>query len=459
MAYEFRLPDIGEGLHEAEILTWFKAAGDFVRENENIVEVQTDKAVVEISSPVGGVVQSFGAEVGEVVKVGEVLFTVLEDVKAGAGVLVSASKTSGQHESIQQGSNGINTLQRESTQFEHTKQVSTQTNSFTQHNLQQNSVGILPKKRVIAAPSVRKLARELGIDITEVVPTGKGGKVTEEDVRNFKTLAEKEAAATVAAFELQEAAAVSAPPKESPSEREAAVRLEEEVREPIRGLRKKIYQNMKLSKSTAIHCSGMDEVVVTKLVELKKQLEPHAESAGVKLTYLPFFVKAAAKALSRHPIFNATVDDEKLEIIYKKNIHIGVAVATDDGLLVPVIKHADQKTILEIAAELQDLSKRARERKLKPHELSGSTFTISSTGGNGGWFATPIINYPEVAILGVHSIKKKPIVQDDQIVIGQVMGMSITFDHRVIDGAPANAFMEEIGTLIGNPELFILEGR
>ncbi|MBS4216433.1 dihydrolipoamide acetyltransferase family protein [Neobacillus rhizophilus] len=458
MAYEFRLPDIGEGLHEAEILTWFKASGDYVKENENIVEVQTDKAVVEISSPVGGVVQSFGAEVGEVVKVGEVLFTVLEDVKAGAGVLVSAGKTSGQHESIQQGSNGINTLQRESTQFEHTKQVSTQTNSFTQHNLQQNSVGILPKKRVIAAPSVRKLARELGIDITEVVSTGKGGKVTEEDVRNFKTLAEKEAAATVATFELQEAAAVSAPFK-SPSERETAARLEEEVREPIRGLRKKIYQNMKISKSTAIHCSGMDDVVVTKLVDFKKQLEPHAERARVKLTYLPFFVKAAAKALSRHPIFNATVDDEKLEIIYKKNIHIGVAVATDDGLLVPVIKHADQKTILEIAAELQDLSKRARERKLKPHELSGSTFTISSTGGNGGWFATPIINYPEVAILGVHSIKKKPIVLDDQIVIGQVMGMSITFDHRVIDGAPANAFMEEIGTLIGNPELFILEGR
>lgn len=449
MAYEFRLPDIGEGLHEAEILTWFKAAGDYVKENENIVEVQTDKAVVEISSPVGGVVQSFSAEVGEVVKVGEVLFTVLEDVKAGVGVLVSASKTSGQHESIQQGSKGINTLQRESTQ----------TNSFTQHNLQQNSVAILPKKRVIAAPSVRKLARELGIDITEVVPTGKGGKVTEEDIRNFKTLAEKEAAATIEAVELQEAAAVSAPLKESPSVLETATRLEEEVREPIRGLRKKIYQNMKISKSTAIHCSGMDEVVVTKLVDFKKQLEPHAERAGVKLTYLPFFVKAAAKALSRHPIFNATVDDEKLEIIYKKNIHIGVAVATDDGLLVPVIKHADQKTILEIAAELQDLSKRARERKLKPHELSGSTFTISSTGGNGGWFATPIINYPEVAILGVHSIKKKPIVQDDQIVIGQVMGMSITFDHRVIDGAPANAFMEEIGTLIGNPELFILEGR
>lgn len=196
--------------------------------------------------------------------------------------------------------------------------------------------------------------------------------------------------------------------------------------------------------------------MITKLTALKRQLQPHVEKSGVKLTYLPFFVKAAAKALKRHPIFNATVDDERMEIIYKKDIHIGIATATSDGLVVPVIRHADQKGILQIAQEIQDLSRRAREKKLKPHELSGSTFTISSTGGKGGWFATPIINYPEVAILGIHSIKKKPIIQDDQIVIGEVMGMSITFDHRIIDGSPAGAFMEEIHTFLENPELFVL---
>lgn len=447
MAYEFRLPDIGEGLHEAEILTWFKKVGDQVKENENIVEVQTDKAVVEISSPVTGTVQSLLAEVGEVVKVGEVLFTVLEEQKVG---VVSSIR---QQKSAQQDPQPV-----EQPAFAQT--VSAQQDS--------SSVPVLPKKkRVIAAPSVRKLARELGVDITLVPPTGRGGKVTEEDVQNYISESKKEVAAAIAQTPAQETVAdgrsasyqsESMTTETTQSEWKMA-ETEGDVREPIRGLRKRIYENMKQSKYTAVHCTGMDEVIITKLVELRKQLQQHAEKAGVKLTYLPFFVKAVAKALKRHPLFNATVDDEKMEIVYKKHIHIGVAMATNEGLIVPVIKHADRKSVLEIAEEIQELSGRARERKLTLNELTGSTFTVSSTGGKGGWFATPVINYPEVAILGVHSIKKKPIVQDDQIIIGDVMGMSITFDHRVIDGAPANAFMEEIHTLLENPELFILDGR
>ncbi|MCM3768064.1 dihydrolipoamide acetyltransferase family protein [Neobacillus niacini] len=436
MAYEFRLPDIGEGLHEAEILAWFKAVGDHVKENENIVEVQTDKAVVEISSPVSGMIQSFGAEVGAVVKVGEVLFTVEQDAVAVGVAAIPAS------------------VKKEESGLQHPA-------ASGQEPVSAVSVGIASKKRVIAAPSVRKLARELGIDITEVTPSGKGGKVTEEDVRNFKMQAEREVAAAVAVppvvSEVSPPATASTASVQLMGAKEEDFDPDEDAREPIRGLRKKIYENMKLSMSTAIQCSAMDEVVLTKLVELKKQLQPHAEQAGVKLTYLPFFVKAAAIALKRNPIFNSTVDDERMEVVYKKRIHIGVATATNDGLVVPVVRDADKKSIMEIAQEIQDLSGRARERKLKPHELSGSTFTISSTGGKGGWFATPIINYPEVAILGVHSIKKKPIVQDDQIVIGDVMGMSITFDHRVIDGAPAGAFMEQIHTFLENPELFILQ--
>ncbi|NRD77595.1 2-oxo acid dehydrogenase subunit E2 [Bacillus sp. BRMEA1] len=421
MAYEFRLPDIGEGLHEAEILSWFKGVGDYVKENENMVEVQTDKAVVEISSPVAGIVQSFTAEVGEVVRVGDVLFTVLEESQVQPEP-VYVNKQAPNHQDWLKG-------QRLATQA---------------------SIGILPKKRVIAAPSVRKLARELGVAITEVTPSGNGGKVTEEDVRNFKKQAEEETAAFEDALAIEAAAAVL---QESVLTKEP-----DENREPIRGVRRKIYENMKLSKSTAVHCSGMDEVLITKLVELKNQLQPHAEKNGVRLTYLPFIVKAAAKALKRHPIFNATVDDERMEIVFKKQIHIGMATSTNEGLIVPVIRDADKKSVLEIAREIQNLSARARERKLKPHELTGSTFTISNTGAKGGWFATPIINYPEVAILGVHSIKKKPIVQNDQIVIGEVMGMSITFDHRIIDGEPANAFMEEIHSYLEKPELFILDG-
>lgn len=426
MAYEFRLPDIGEGLHEAEVLTWFKSVGDHVKENENLVEIQTDKAVVEISSPVGGTIQSFGAEIGDVVKVGDVLFTVLEKNHRVEAITPAQQESSSQN--------------------------ATQQWSIIQQDGRQTQTNLLPKQRVIAAPSVRKLARELEIDITEVTPTGKAGKVTEEDVRSFAIQANKEVAVAIAS---------AAPKVVSAIQPEQVLKVEvvEEIREPIRGLRKRIYENMTLSKSKAVHCSGMDEVVITKLVEWRKQLQPHAEKAGVKLTYLPFFVKAVAKALQRHPIFNASVDDERMEIIYKKQIHIGIATATEAGLIVPVIKQADQKTILEIAKEIQDLSIRARERKLRTDELTGSTFTISNTGGNGGWYATPIINYPEVAILGLHRIKRKPIVQDDQIVIGDVMGMSITFDHRVIDGAPANAFMTDVHSFIENPELLILEGR
>lgn len=416
MPYEFRLPDIGEGLHEAEILTWLVKVGDYVKENDNIVEVQTDKAAVEISSPVTGTVQALGAEEGESLKVGNILIEILEDNKKET---ITENKIV-----LQQG------LQhQESSQY---LQVIQHEDSLLNKSF---------KKRVIAPPSVRKLAREMGIDITEVTPTGKGGKVTEEDVRSFNSNK-----SDLVNFQSEE-------------KRELTMQDTDDSREPIRGLRKKIYENMKVSKYNAVHCTGMDEVDISNLVEIRKQLLSYSENRGIKLTYLPFFIKAVTKALKRHPLFNASVDDEKMEIVYKKQIHIGIATATKEGLVVPVIKHADTKPMIEIAEEIEELSKQAQEKKLTPSELLGSTFTISNTGRKGGWYATPIINYPEVAILGVHSIKKKPIVQDDQIVIRHVMGMSLTFDHRIIDGEPANAFMEEIKSFLEKPELLILEGR
>ncbi|MBY0095880.1 dihydrolipoamide acetyltransferase family protein [Mesobacillus maritimus] len=464
MAFEFKLPDIGEGLHEAEIVTWFVKVGDYVKENDNVVEVQTDKAVVEISSPVTGTIHSLGAEVGEVVKVGNTLITVLEESKMQNDPLSRQQHHESSPHTLQQARSLQTTTTRENQGPSHTI---TQTAPIEQDKgiqSKQQSISIQSttssdrplKKRVIAAPSVRKLARELGIDITEVPPTGKAGKVTDEDVRNFYQQSQDEAAVALAPeVEIIE----QEKPKQTLSVRE--LKQEDEIqgerRESILGIRRVIYDNMKKSTTTAIHCTGMDEVVITKLVEVRKQLLPYAESMGVKLTYLPFFVKALAKALKHHPIFNACVDDEKMEIIYKKDIHIGIATATNEGLIVPVIKHADRKTVLEIANEIQDLSSRARERKLKPSELTGSTFTISNTGASGGWFATPIINYPEVAILGVHSIKKRPIVVDDEIVIGHVMGTSLTFDHRVIDGDPANRFMACVHAYIENPERLILE--
>jgi pyruvate dehydrogenase E2 component (dihydrolipoamide acetyltransferase) len=468
MAYEFKLPDIGEGLHEAEIVTWFVKIGDFVKENDNVVEVQTDKAVVEISSPVTGTIHSLGAAEGEVVKVGNTLITILEESKSQNEPLSKQHQDIPSHTFQQAHQRPLQTETTMTQNEESSNRRTIQTASIEQIpatqkmqqsiSIQSTSSSNRPlKKRVIAAPSVRKLARELGIDITDVPPTGKAGKVTDEDVRNFHRQSQNEAAVALASEVEEYSLKGQSKDTKSMMEIERVDEVQGERRESIQGIRKVIYENMKKSTSTAIHCTGMDEVVITKLVEVRKQLQPYAESMGVKLTYLPFFVKALAKALKHHPIFNASVDDERMEIVYKKEIHIGIATATIEGLIVPVIKHADRKSVVEIAQEIQDLSTRARERKLKPAELTGSTFTISNTGASGGWFATPIINYPEVAILGVHSIKKRPIVVNDEIVIGHVMGTSLTFDHRVIDGEPANRFMAHVHTYIENPERLILE--
>ena len=423
MHYEFRLPDIGEGLHEAEIVNWLVKVGDTIETDQAIAEVQTDKAVVEISSPVGGKVIRLGADSGGVVKVGEVLIALETEERASASLSahdaekpLSTNVSKGGEAAPAPGSSKAN-------------------------------------RKVLAAPAVRKLARELGVDITLVTPTGVDGRVTKADIEQYKAGSEEK---TKPPFSSGEATIVSTP--RTPAEMLQAAEGEE--RQPIRGLRKRIYQNMTRSVYTAPQCTGMDEADVGRLVEVRTRLIPFAEEKGIKLTYLPFVIKAVAYALKETPIFNASVDDDKMEIVYKKHIHIGVATATTEGLLVPVVKHADHKSVLEIAAELTDLITRGREQRLALAELTGSTFTISSTGAKGGLFATPIINYPEVAILGVHSIVKKAVVtDDDQIVIRQMMGMSLTFDHRIIDGGPAGVFMSRVKGILETPELLLLEGR
>lgn len=404
--YHFALPDIGEGLHEAEIVTWLVKPGDRVEENDNIVEVQTDKAVVEISAPVTGEIETLGGEEGSTVKVGDTL------------VVFSGVRSERVHGKTAEA-------------------VELPTPPET-----------LPEKepktaqRVLAAPSVRKAARVAGVDLAHVVPSGKGGKILAADLqRHIETKGKTEE-----------------PPQ--PVQQETVSSDSNQVRtEKITGTRKAIFEKMTAAKQHAVMCSAMDEINVTKLVDLRKTLLPHAEEQQTKLTYLPFIIKAAAHVLKRNPLFNASVDEANMEICYHEEIHIGVATATDNGLLVPVIKHADQKSVLELAKELDELSQKARGRKLKSHELTGSTFTVSSTGGGGGFYATPILNHPEVAIMGIHKISKQAIVVDDEIQIGHMMGMSLTFDHRIIDGEPSGRFMNGVKKLLETPELLILEGK
>ncbi|MDQ0220642.1 2-oxo acid dehydrogenase subunit E2 [Peribacillus cavernae] len=408
MSYMFILPDIGEGLHEAEIVTWFVKTGDFVKENQNIVEVQTDKAVVELPSPYTGIVESLGAEEGEIVKVGEPLIRF----------------------QIENGSNSKASCGQEKEDLHFENSVSSIHTSAKVSN------------RVIAAPGVRKLARTLGVDLINVTPSAKGGRVTAGDVTAFKERLDQtnEAVSTI----------------EKPVDKRLPIEFPEtEKRVRIKGIRKKIFENMKRSQLAAAQCTGMEEINVTRLVEARKRILPYAEKKGIKMTYLPFIIKAVAKTLTQIPVFNSSVDEENMEIIYHPSIHIGIATATQAGLIVPVLKNADQKSIFEMAMELERLTNKAHSKQLTAEELTGSTFTISNTGSKGGFFATPIINYPEAAILGVHSIKKKPVVEDDQIIIGEMMGMSLTFDHRIIDGEPAGIFISTFAEYLQVPELLM----
>ncbi|WP_243292043.1 dihydrolipoamide acetyltransferase family protein [Bacillus sp. FJAT-47783] len=427
MNYEFTLTDLGEGLHEAEIVRWFVKEGDMIDKDQPVAEVQTDKAVVEIPSPVSGKVISLAGPIGTVIHVGNVLVTIE------------------QYESTNQVTNDSKILQDlpQRTTSENKSAI------FSQPNSQPSSNRSKTKCRVFAAPTVRKLARELGIDIETIAGTGPNGRVTEEDVRS--AINEVAATSNTVAIPTLQSMSESHADKKEPSS------FVEEV--PFNGLRKKISEKMVESMYTIPHATGMEEVDMTELTEIRKSLLPYVEVHGAKLTYLPFIIKAVTKGLKENPYLNSSLDQERGKILLKKYYNIGIATATSDGLVVPVIKDVDQKTILEIAIELHQLIEKVRQRKVSRDDLTGGTFTISSTGKKGGWFATPVINYPEAAILGVHSIKEKPVVKDGQIVIRHMMGMSLSFDHRLIDGHPAGMFMKSVINTLENPNTLLMEVR
>ncbi|MGC4069830.1 MAG: dihydrolipoamide acetyltransferase family protein [Polyangiaceae bacterium] len=295
-----------------------------------------------------------------------------------------------------------------------------------------------------------------GFDLKRVEPTGKGGRVTREDVEAASRTQPGAAPASPAASSVAPSAPavdVAPPPKAAPVARGA-----QETRLPIRGLRKRIFENMARSKRTAAHFTYVDECDATGLIAMRERLAPRAESKGVKLTYLPFIVKAVVRALKVHPALNTLVDDSSFELVQRGNYDIGLATATAQGLVVPVLRDADRLSLIEIAQEISRLGASAKAGKIAPQDLGGSSFTITSLGKLGGLFATPVINYPEVAILGIHEIKRKPVVRGDEIVIGAEMLLSLSFDHRVIDGDVGAAFAQEIIGLLEEPERLLLEG-
>jgi len=458
--YEFKLHYIGEGMHEGEIVKWHAKPGDTVEEDQIIVEVQNDKAVVELPSPVKGVLKDISTPEGKVAVVGDVL--AIFEVEGADTAKAEESEASGDKAEKE-----VDKKVEEKTDTVQPSKVAEKTAEPEEESTDRKKESTAAPKdtkrtsgTVLATPSVRKLSREKEVDISQITGTGRHGQVTKEDVLSFKEgggeatpKTEKDQAATKEAV-AQDAEKVT---KDETDQKAPTNNERNEERVPLKGVRKVIAAAMVKSVYTAPHVTLMDEVDVSKLVEFRKSMKPLAEKKGIKLTYLPFIIKALAAAAREFPILNASLDDEKNEIVYKHYYHIGMATDTDQGLIVPVITEADRKNIWAIASQITDLATRGRDNKLSMHEMRGSTITITNIGSAGGMFFTPVINSPEVAILGTGRISEKPVVRDGQIEVGQLMALSLSFDHRIIDGATAQQAMNYIKQLLADPQMLIME--
>ena len=522
MVREFKLPDVGEGVAEGELVSWLVEVGDPVEEDQPVAEVETDKALVELPSPVDGTVRELRAEEGEVVPVGTVIITF--DVEGEMDVEANAEESEGDETDADERDAGA--VEADAGETSET-----------------DAEPAAPGGRVFAAPSARRLARELGVDISTVEGSGPGGRVTDQDVRAAADAAD--AVDTAAAEEHDEAEEAIAEAEEpigedddaelgtmaadgpttsaevpesadrertlaAPATRRLASELdvdlnavpateqrdgeafvtpeaveayaeaqtraqeadaaalaarepgddeprEREEREPYRGVRRTIGEQMERSVYTAPHVTHHDQVDVTALVETRDELQAVAAERGIRLTYMPFVLKAVVAGLEQHPIVNSALDEEAEEIVYRNYYNVGIATATDAGLMVPVLKDVDRKGILQLASELNELVERARDRSIGVEEMRDGTFTITNFGAIGGEYATPIINYPEVAILGLGTIDERPRVHEGEVVPRTTLPLSLSIDHRVVDGADAARFVNTVMQYLEEPMRLLLE--
>ncbi|NLX48217.1 MAG: 2-oxo acid dehydrogenase subunit E2 [Euryarchaeota archaeon] len=407
MVTEFKFPDLGEGIAEGEVKKWLVKIGDTIEADQSLAEVETDKAVVEIPSPVAGKVLRLDHKEGELVKVGETLAVIGEDGEMPLAPAALPVKEDGRPPSV-------------------------------------SVVGELPSEEVVvtsatkrrssrdldAMPAVRRAARNRGLDITTVKASGPSGQVLESDLEVKPSLK------STPKFDMYGYI----------------------DRVPIRGIRRTTAKRMMESQQNTAAVTSMEQADVTRLVEIRERLKgTMRERKGVNLTYMPFIVTALVRALKAHPLLNSMIDDEREELVIRKYYNIGVAVAIDDGLMVPVIKAADQKTLWELAEEIALLAKTAQERKIDLADLKGGTFSITNYGVFGGTYGTPIINYPETAILGIGRIMDAPLVLDGKIAARKVLPLSLTFDHRAYDGAVAAKFLRDLVRMLERPEELLLD--
>ena len=441
--YEFKLPDLGEGIHEGEILKWHVAVGATIQEDAPLVDVETDKAAITIPSPCSGTVATLNGKVGDTVLVGDVI-VVVDDGTGGAAPAAKVAEPVAAAALVSD--NGKITPETA---------VAAPAASWG---------------RVIAVPATRRLARELKIDIRQVPPTGPAGRITRDDVMRFS-----EGGVAAPAIAAQ-AAPTPTPEQQRKAEAHVAAKAADVIplldieplpdftqfgpveTEPLRSIRRKVARKMVTSMILVPHVAHMDDADVTLLEEFRKrERDRRTGQPGGKLTLLAFVIKAVAAGLRAAPSFNASLDPFNELIIYKKYYNIGIAVDSGHGLIVPVIRDADRKSILRISAEIEELSTKAHEGKLSMDELRGGTFTITNVGPLGGTAMIPTINYPEVGILGMGRARQKPVVVDNEIVIRTVLPLTLAFDHRIADGADAARFVSEMIRQLSDPNLLLLE--
>ena len=430
--YDFKFADIGEGIHEGVILKWNFKVGDKVKEGETLVTVETDKVNAELPSPVDGVIEKLGAKEGETIHVGETIVLIndgsaTEAPKEEKKEEKKEAKEEPKKAPISEGKAAPGVI-GEIEVSEDVMESSSESSSVAKSETQ---------TKVLATPVARQMAKDLGVDIHTIKGTGEHGRVMKEDI--------------------QKAASQGQNKQQSFSVPKVSISVQGEVEYvPITKLRKAIVKSMTIAKQIIPHTVLMDEVIVDKLVVLRNQVKTQAAAQDIKLTYMAFIMKATVLALKKYPNFNASFDQENDRMVYKKFINLGMAVDTPDGLIVPNIKDADQKSILELAKELREVADATIARKVSLAQLQNTTFSITNFGAANVAYGTPIINHPEVGILGVGKIEQKPVVIDGELKVAYTLPLSLAVDHRVIDGADAGRFLNTIKSLLNDPMMLLL---
>lgn len=439
----FILPDLGEGVHEAEMIAWKVKPGDTVEEHQTLAEMETDKALVEVPSPRAGVIAQLHGKEGEILNVGEPLVTY--EGGGGATPKSAGAEAAKKAEPPKKSAASAGEEERED--------AGTVVGAVSNEPLFKSDGG-----KALATPAVRRIARDLGVDINTVRGTGLAGRVTEKDVRSAaQGGGSKASPAPSRAPSRAPAPSTNGSTSSAPAARIPAPRAGETQRIPFRGTRRTIAQRLRQSIDTAVHFNVMDEADASALDRVRKQT---AAASGEKLSFLPFVMSAVCRGLKEFPSLNATVDDEASEILRHPSVHLGIATDTEHGLNVPVIPDSDSLGVLELGRHVTELAQMARNRSIPRERLSGSTFTISNVGSYAGRFATPVINYPEVAILAVGRVREGVVVRNGGMFVGKLMPLSLACDHRVVDGAEGARFLQYVIDLLQDaPETLLAPAR